>query len=246
MSTAAHCVDATDPSQTEVHVDARVLSGAPGVVRGVRGVSVLPGYEILPSPVDPTNLNWASARRDLAVVLLDRPVWTIKPVRLATARPKPGTAVALYSHGTTGRPGEFRNDVLNRGDLTVRADCRDATPFPMFFADAAAFRWWAYLPVLPLQPYPRGSAAVTGPATVGATVGCVPPEWRTRPASVRFQWVTVVQQGPYQIPTPITGATADTLPIDASLVGQQLACTVTASSGGGTSQVMSPPVLVGG
>jgi len=191
--TAAHCLDGADPSRFEVHVDARVLSGEPGVVRDIRGVAVLPGYEILPSPVDPANLNWASAKHDLAVVFLDRPV-PVTPVRIAGSRPRPGTPVALYSHGTTGQPGEWRNDVLNRGDLAVLDDrtCHDTTPavvdrssvacarggavacyldsgsplvaagrlvgvfsfagetagkecqpFPMYFADAPAFRHWA-------------------------------------------------------------------------------------------------------
>jgi secreted trypsin-like serine protease len=195
--TAAHCLDGADRDQFEVHVDAWMLSGDPGVVRDIRTVAVLPGYEILPSPVDPENLNWASAKHDLAVVVLDRPV-PIEPVRIAWARPRPGTPVALYSHGTTGQPGEWRDDVLNRGDLTVLDDraCHDATPavvdrgsvacasgaaaacyldsgspvvaddrlvgvfsfagetagkecqpFPMYVADAPAFRRWAYGPL---------------------------------------------------------------------------------------------------
>jgi secreted trypsin-like serine protease len=193
--TAAHCLDGADPDAFEVHVDAHVLSGDPGVVRAIRGVSVLPGYEILPSPVDPDNIDWASAKRDLAVVTLDRPV-PVEPIRIAAVRPRPGTPVALYSHGTTGHAGEWRNDVLNRGDLTALADrtCHDATPavvdrqsvacaqgdatacyldsgspvvahgllvgvfsfagetagreclpFPVYYADAAAFRLWAYV-----------------------------------------------------------------------------------------------------
>lgn len=127
--TAGHCLDGVDPDLFEVHVDAHVLSGDPGVVRRIRGVAVLPGYEILPSPADPANVNWASAKRDLAVLALDRPV-PIEPLRIAGARPRPGTPVALYSHGTTGHAGEWRNDVLNRGDLTVLDDrtCHDTTP----------------------------------------------------------------------------------------------------------------------
>lgn len=127
--TAAHCLDGIDPALFEVHLGARVLSGAPGVVRGIRGVSVLPGYAILPSPVDPDNINWASAKRDLAVVHLDRPV-PIAPVPIAPRRPLPGTSVSLYSHGTTGHAGDWRNDVLNRGDLTTLSDkdCTAATP----------------------------------------------------------------------------------------------------------------------
>jgi hypothetical protein len=127
--TAAHCLDGADPGLFEVHLNARVLSGDPGVVRQIRSVSVLPGYAILPSPEDPDNINWASAKRDLAVVRLDHPVAFV-PVRIAPVRPRAGTPVSLFSHGTTGQAGEWRNDVLNRGDLTVLPgkDCRAATP----------------------------------------------------------------------------------------------------------------------
>jgi hypothetical protein len=192
--TAAHCLDGADPAQFEVHLGARVLSGDPGVVRGIRSVSVLPGYAILPSPVDPDNIDWASAKHDLVIVHLDRPV-PILPVLIASQRPRPGTPISLYSHGTTGHAGDWRNDVLNRGALTVLPDATcttttpatvdrgsvacghgDATacyldsgsplvgpdglvgvfsfagetagkecrPFPLYFADAPAFRWWAY------------------------------------------------------------------------------------------------------
>ncbi|TDP97485.1 trypsin-like serine protease [Labedaea rhizosphaerae] len=99
--TAAHCLDGVDPAIFEVHLNARVLSGDPGVVRGIRAVSVLPGYEILPSPVDPDNVNWSSAKDDLAVIHLDRSV-AIAPVPIAPWRPRAGTAISLFSHGTTG------------------------------------------------------------------------------------------------------------------------------------------------
>lgn len=136
--TAAHCLDGVDSGLFEVHLNARVLSGDPGVVRQIRSVSVLPGYAILPSPEDPDNIDWASARRDLAVVRLDRPVAFV-PVPIAPARPRPGTPVALYSHGTTGQAGEWRNDVLNRGDLTMLpdGDCRAATPATVDAASVA-------------------------------------------------------------------------------------------------------------
>lgn len=130
--TAAHCVDRLDPSQLVVHLNAWVLSREPGQVRGVRGISVLPGYRILPSPVAPENPNLASARNDLAVILLDGPVPGVHPLRIAERRPEPGAPVSLYAHGTTGKPGldRFRNDVLHRGDLVAQPaeTCRGATP----------------------------------------------------------------------------------------------------------------------
>ncbi|MFI5911658.1 S1 family peptidase [Dactylosporangium sp. NPDC051541] len=130
--TAAHCVDRTDPSRTEVHVGARVLSAEPGQVRGVRGIATLPGYQLLPSPVDPSVPDLSSARDDLAVILLDRPVTGIEPVRVAAARPPAGEPVWFFAHGTTGvaGPDAYRNDVLHRGDLTAldRQACRAGTP----------------------------------------------------------------------------------------------------------------------
>ena len=130
--TAAHCVDHVDPSQLDVHINARVLSEEAGEVRHVRGISVLPGYEILPSPVDPTDVNLSSARNDLAVILLDRPIRDIAPLRIAEHRPSPGSTVSMFAHGSTGLAGqgEFRNDILHRGDLTALSAeaCERETP----------------------------------------------------------------------------------------------------------------------
>lgn len=129
--TAAHCVDQADPSQLQVHVNARVLSADPGQVRDIRGISVLPGYQILPSPVDPTNIDDSSGKNDLAVILLDRPVRGVPLLHIAAERPVPGTPVSMFSHGTTGKAGTgFRDDVLHRGDLTVipHQDCQAQTP----------------------------------------------------------------------------------------------------------------------
>ncbi|MBO0802234.1 MAG: trypsin-like serine protease [Nocardiopsaceae bacterium] len=129
--TAAHCVDGLDPSQAEVHINARVLSHDPGVVRRVAGVSVLPGYRLLPSSADPGNPDSDSARNDLAIIDLDRPVTSIPPISVAPYRPAPGTPVAAFTHGTTGGSGpEFRDDVLHRGDLTAigQAACQEQTP----------------------------------------------------------------------------------------------------------------------
>jgi trypsin len=128
--TAAHCLDGVDPSQQEVHVDARVLSQDPGEIRAIRGVSVLPGYRIIPSPADPDDPNDDTAANDLAVVLLDRPVTGIVPLPVAHHRPTAGTAAALFAHGTTGQLPDWRDDVLHRGDLTTLtgAACAAGTP----------------------------------------------------------------------------------------------------------------------
>lgn len=129
--TAAHCLDHLDPSQLEVHVNARVLSQQPGVVRRIAGVSMLPGYRTLPSPVNRGNENLDSARNDLAIIELDRPVRSVRPLPLALARPAPGTPVSVFAHGTTGLSGTgFVDDVLHRGELKVisHSTCQAATP----------------------------------------------------------------------------------------------------------------------
>ncbi len=128
--TAAHCVDSMDPRRMKIHVNARVLSKDPGVERGVRGIAVLPGYGLRPSPVDPENVDLASASDDLAVILLDRPVYDIPVLPIADARPAPGTAVSFFAHGNTGKAvgfedPEYRDDSLYRGDFTAMShvDC---------------------------------------------------------------------------------------------------------------------------
>lgn len=131
--TAAHCVDRTDPSGIDVHLNARVLSADEGEKRGVSGISVLSGYRILPSPAAPDDPNQASARNDLAVVFLDKPVTGIQPIPIAAQRPKPREVVSMYSHGTTGSatPDKpFRDDTLARGDLAAldAKACHESTP----------------------------------------------------------------------------------------------------------------------
>jgi hypothetical protein len=93
---------------------------------------VLPGYRLLPSPAGPDEPDLASARNDLAVLLLDRPVIDIAPLSVATHRTTAGTPITFFAHGSTGiaGPDTYRNDVLHRGDLSVLrpSDCRTATP----------------------------------------------------------------------------------------------------------------------
>lgn len=129
--TAARCVDGKDPSRLQVHLDAQVLSEQPGTIRGVRGIAVLPGYRVLPSPIAPEDKDFSSANFDLAVILLDRPVTEVPILPVARSATEPGGAVAMFSHGLTGRPDPAdRDDLLHRGDLTVisHTSCAQSTP----------------------------------------------------------------------------------------------------------------------
>ncbi|MEV5651386.1 trypsin-like serine protease [Nocardia sp. NPDC052254] len=128
--TAAHCVDSVDPGRMKIHIDARVLSKQPGIERAVRGIAVLPGYALRPSPADPDDVDLDSASDDLAVIALDRPVEDVPVLPIAAAGPVPGTAVSFFAHGNTGKAvgfedPEYRNDALYRGDFTAmsHADC---------------------------------------------------------------------------------------------------------------------------
>ncbi|MBA8931297.1 hypothetical protein BC739_008544 [Kutzneria viridogrisea] len=300
--TAAHCIDHLDPSQLDVHVNARVLSGEPGEVRRIRAAAALPGYQILPSPSAPDDPNASSARNDLAVLLLDRPVLDIPPLPIARERPAPGSAVSVFAHGTTGKPApDFRNDVLHRGDLTTitHGTCQASTPAtvdehsvtcaqdpaglitgcfqdsgspvvqyahgrpelvgafsfggetagkscgqpaPEAFADATAFRHWALGPLRDREPYPVGSARVSGTPRVGQVLRCTAPTWHPAPDTVEYGWATLTHVGPFTIPAPI-GRGAE-LTVTPQLVGKQVACTVVAANKGGTVQVLSEGLAV--
>ncbi|MFB6436332.1 trypsin-like serine protease [Streptomyces sp. NPDC056411] len=134
--TAAHCLDGVDLRQAEVHIGSAVLSQDPGTVREIRRVTMHPRYQLLASPAAPDEPELSSAAYDLAEIRLSAPVRGVRPLPLAAHRPRPGTPVALFSHGTTAAPDpahperEIRGDVLRRGDLTVRthAQCAAQTP----------------------------------------------------------------------------------------------------------------------
>jgi Trypsin len=226
--TAAHCVDGIDPSRTEVHVGARVLSSEPGRTRGIRGISALPGYRILPSPVDPARTDLSSARRDLAVVLLDAPVTEVVPLRIAVRRPAAGTAVTFFAHGTTGiaGPDSYRNDVLHRGDLTVLGDaaCRDATPATVDGASVSCAGDPATPPVTgcyqdsgsPLVQTVNGVARLTGVfsfggETAGKECGQPSPLYFADPVAFRaWAHLPVLPAQPYPSAAPRVSLTGDT------------------------------------
>lgn len=322
--TAAHCVDRIDPTRLSVHIDGRVLSERPGKVRRISGIAVLPGYEILPSRVAPDDPNQASARSDLALILLDKPVKGIRPISIAGKRPTPRAMVSMYSHGTTGmteddprteRIEQYRSDVLARGDLvaldaeacstSTLADVDPVTvwcaqdllgprkttacyldsgspavigagadgkagrpelvgvfsfggetsakkcgePSPAYFADAAKFQRWIRASFLLRQPYPAGSADISGAAQVGSTLRCEAPRWRLSrglpPVTQKYQWVTVTYQGAFPSYERIPGAAKRKLTVTPGLEGKEVACQVIASNPGGTTQLTSASRWVG-
>jgi secreted trypsin-like serine protease len=102
--TAAHCVQDAGPRSLRVVVGRGVLSAA-GAGQGVavRGFSVLPGARLIPSPFSEARGSEA-ADRDLALVVLARPVAGAVPLGLAAAPPPAGAPVTVLGHGRTG-PG---------------------------------------------------------------------------------------------------------------------------------------------
>ena len=132
--TAAHCVDGVDPDQVEVHIGASVFSKTPGTVRDIVASVSHPGYELLPSPVDPDNLAMSSARNDVAVLGLSAPVRGVDHPAIAAHRPAPGAELDFYGHGLTGTPGpsnpDPRADVLRHGTLRAvdHRTCAADTP----------------------------------------------------------------------------------------------------------------------
>ncbi|MFI2236929.1 S1 family peptidase [Streptomyces chrestomyceticus] len=143
--TAAHCVNGVDVERMEVHLGSSVLSQDPGTVRTIRSATLHPRYKLLPSPVAPDRPELSSAAYDLAELRLSAPVRDIKPLSVAQHRPRPGTPVSIFSHGTTAapdpsRPGaEVRGDVLRRGDLTVRGHEQCAAQTPAVVDEASVF-----------------------------------------------------------------------------------------------------------
>ncbi|WP_274918524.1 S1 family peptidase [Streptomyces sp. WZ-12] len=143
--TAAHCLDGADFRRAEVHIGSAVLSRDPGVVRGIRGITLHPKYRLLPSPVDPGSPELSSAAYDIAEIRLSSPVPGVTPLTLAQHRPTPGTRASIFSHGTTAAPDpsrperEIRGDVMRRGDLTIRTHAQCAAQTPAVVDEASAF-----------------------------------------------------------------------------------------------------------
>ncbi|MFK8848007.1 S1 family peptidase [Streptomyces sp. Ac-502] len=143
--TAAHCVNGVDVQRMEVHLGSSVLSQDPGTVRGIRSATLHPRFKLLPSPAAPNSPEMSSAAYDIAELRLSAPIHDIKPLPVTRHRPRPGTPVSIFSHGTTAapdpsRPGaEVRGDVLRRGDLTVRGHAQCAAQTPAVVDEASVF-----------------------------------------------------------------------------------------------------------
>ncbi|MFD7663211.1 S1 family peptidase [Streptomyces sp. NPDC059788] len=143
--TAAHCLDGVDVARIEVHLGSSVLSEDPGTVRNVRGAALHPRYRLLPSPAAPDRPELSSAAYDLAEIRLSDPVRGVKPLPVAKHRPRPGTPVSIFSHGTTAAPDpsepgkDIRGDVLRRGDLAVRSHEQCAAQTPAVVDRASVF-----------------------------------------------------------------------------------------------------------
>ena len=85
---------------------------------------------------------------------------------------------------------------------------------------------------------PGAAATVTGLAYVGSSITATPASWDPL-ATLSYQWLDGT--------TPITGATAALLPLNATLKGKSLSVRVTGSKLGYiSSQVISTPVVVAG
>jgi hypothetical protein len=88
----------------------------------------------------------------------------------------------------------------------------------------------------PWEPEPATPTSISGTATVGATLTCVPPTWAgTPPASVTFDWET-----------PRSGAGGATYVVQPQDAGGAIRCRTQASiEGGGTVYFLSAPVTIG-
>ena len=88
----------------------------------------------------------------------------------------------------------------------------------------------------PWEPEPATPTSISGTATVGATLTCVPPTWAgTPPASVTFDWET-----------PRSGAGGATYVVQPQDAGGVIRCRTGASiEGGGTVYFLSAPVTIG-
>jgi hypothetical protein len=88
----------------------------------------------------------------------------------------------------------------------------------------------------PWEPEPATPTSISGTATVGATLTCVPPTWAgTPPASVTFDWEA-----------PRSGAGGPTYVVQPQDAGGVIRCRTGASiEGGGTVYFLSAPVTIG-
>jgi secreted trypsin-like serine protease len=138
MLSAGHCVAFADPGEVsayyEVLVGNQPLSSGRDSVVGVREVRVDPAFAVHTNPQSPDSEDSDSASGDMSLIVLDHPVTGVRPLRLASSWPAPGTPVRLFGHGTT--PDTAQTDTLELGTMTIGATARCAQTTPAF-VDAA-------------------------------------------------------------------------------------------------------------
>jgi hypothetical protein len=147
--TAAHCVEATDPTGLTVTVgaDAHDPGNIPEAAKyPIKGFSSAPGFR-LDFPFAHRRPQNATAIDDIALILLARPVAGITPVRIAgpgdAGLEAPGRAARLLGYGLIAPPPGKPFAVppaLQGGDLTLirRSDCLKAYPHAVRRSDLCA------------------------------------------------------------------------------------------------------------
>jgi secreted trypsin-like serine protease len=147
--TAAHCVEATDPTGLTVTVgaDAHDPAHIPESAKfPIKGFSSAPGFR-LAFPFAHRRPQNATAVDDIAVIVLARPVTGITPLRIAgpgdAALEAPGGSARLLGYGLlAARPGDpfVLPPALQGGDLTLigRARCLKAYPHAVRRSDLCA------------------------------------------------------------------------------------------------------------
>ena len=236
--TAARCLDGVDPDKQLVHINARVLSRDPGEVRRIRGIAVLPGFEVLLSPAVPDDEN-----DDHPASMRCR-----NPGNRGRALGVCGATPSGEAHGCfldSGSPGVVEHDghpelagAFSFGGETAGKSC--AEPQSDALADVAAYRDWVLGPLSNRGPFPFGATVVS---RIGDTLWCMAPlcdPIRGQvPDSVTFSWVDTTRVGPYLVQTPIPGANSAALQLTPVLRERHTACVVDARNAGGHTTSLS-------
>lgn len=96
--TAAHCVAENTPAGLQVRIGDRSLRAGAGVTVPVAGITVHPDYARIPVPGS-RNSGDDTARADVAVIELARPVRDVTPLAVAGTSPTAGTETTVFGHG---------------------------------------------------------------------------------------------------------------------------------------------------
>ena len=115
--TAAHCVQGARPRDFDVIVGGRS--------RAWRGTYFPTRYRLIPSPVAPEDESASAAVRDLAVIVLRRPVTDVAPLQLAATAPADGEATVTIGRGITGPSSDVSPEPLSANQRALSsATCK--------------------------------------------------------------------------------------------------------------------------